>query len=48
MLQKKINEYRYEDVEILIKFFSDLDNLLWEFELPIHLKNTIERMLIIK
>lgn len=42
------NEYRYEDIGVFTRFFSDLDYLLWEFELPIHLKNTIERMPIIK
>ena len=28
------NEYRYEDVGMFVRFFSDLDYLLWEFEFP--------------
>jgi hypothetical protein len=42
------NHYRYEDVGMFVRFFSDLDCLLWEFELPRDLKNTIEELPIVK
>jgi hypothetical protein len=41
------NEYRYEDVGMFVRFFSDLDYLLWEFEFPKDLKKTIEKLPIV-
>jgi hypothetical protein len=41
------NKYRYEDVGMFVRFFSDLDYLLWEFELPKDLKKTIEKLPIV-
>lgn len=38
------NKYRYEDVGMFVRFFSDLDYLLWEFEFPKDLKKTIEKL----
>lgn len=42
------NNYRYEDVGLFTRYFSELDYLIWEFELPKHLKNTIEKLPIVK
>ena len=41
------NKYRYEDVGMFVRFFSDLDYLLWEFEFPKDLKKTIEKLPIV-
>jgi hypothetical protein len=41
------NNYRYEDVGFFTRYFSELDYLIWEFELPKHLKNTIEKLPIV-
>ena len=41
------NEYRYEDVGLFVRFFSDLDYLLWEFEFPKDIKKTIEKLPIV-
>ena len=40
-------EYRYEDIGMFVRFFSDLDYLLWEFEFPKDLKKTIEKLPIV-
>ena len=40
-------EYRYEDVGMFVRFFSDLDYLLWEFEFPKDLKKTLEKLPIV-
>ena len=41
------NEYRYEDVGMFMRIFSDLDYLLWEFEFPKDIKKTIEKLAIV-
>ncbi len=40
-------KYRYEDVGLFVRFFTDLDYLLWEFEFPRDLKKTIESLPIV-
>jgi hypothetical protein len=40
-------EYRYEDFGMFVRFFSDLDYLLWEFHFQKDLKKTLEKLPIV-
>ena len=42
--KKTLNKYIYRDVDLFSREFDDLDYMLWEFELPRDLKNTIAKL----
>lgn len=42
------NKFHYHDLELFERTFDNLDYLLWEFELPRSLKQTIESLPIVK
>ena len=46
--KKTLNKYIYRDVDLFSREFDDLDYMLWEFELPRDLKNTIAKLPIVK
>jgi hypothetical protein len=47
IITKTPSGYNYEDVGFMKRNFTDLESMMWEFELPNFLKKDIENLLII-